>query len=190
MSVNPGFGGQSFIDIALRKIEEARKRIERTGRDIRLEVDGGIKIENIARAASAGADTFVAGSAIFNAKDYKVRDRRHARAVGRRRSRLDLLVVDPVGHRRAVGVDQAALDVLQRLPADLRAPCRRPLCWLSDDWSCSCGRRGLASPSWAVWVLPLVGGLAGWPWIAPLFIALLSHRGPAIRPVGPADAPL
>jgi len=70
MSVNPGFGGQSFIDSALRKIEEARKRIERTGRDIRLEVDGGIKIDNIAQVASAGADTFVAGSAIFNQPDY------------------------------------------------------------------------------------------------------------------------
>ncbi len=70
MSVNPGFGGQSFIDSALRKIEEARKRIERSGRDIRLEVDGGIKADNIARVAAAGADTFVAGSAIFNAKDY------------------------------------------------------------------------------------------------------------------------
>jgi ribulose-phosphate 3-epimerase len=70
MSVNPGFGGQSFIDSALRKIELARKRIEETGRDIRLEVDGGIKVDNIARVASAGADTFVAGSAIFNAKDY------------------------------------------------------------------------------------------------------------------------
>ncbi len=70
MSVNPGFGGQSFIDSALRKIEQARKRIEQSGRDIRLEVDGGIKVDNIARAASAGADTFVAGSAIFGAKDY------------------------------------------------------------------------------------------------------------------------
>jgi ribulose-phosphate 3-epimerase len=70
MSVNPGFGGQSFIDSALRKIEEARRRIERTGRDIRLEVDGGIKVDNIARVASAGADTFVAGSAIFNTPDY------------------------------------------------------------------------------------------------------------------------
>ena len=70
MSVNPGFGGQSFIDSALRKIELARKRIEQSGRDIRLEVDGGIKADNIARVASAGADTFVAGSAIFNAKDY------------------------------------------------------------------------------------------------------------------------
>ena len=70
MSVNPGFGGQAFIDSALRKIEQARKRIEQSGRDIRLEVDGGIKVDNIARAASAGADTFVAGSAIFNAKDY------------------------------------------------------------------------------------------------------------------------
>jgi ribulose-phosphate 3-epimerase len=70
MSVNPGFGGQSFIDSALRKIEQARKLIDRTGRDIRLEVDGGIKADNIARVASAGADTFVAGSAIFGAKDY------------------------------------------------------------------------------------------------------------------------
>ncbi|VTU38253.1 Ribulose-phosphate 3-epimerase [Variovorax sp. PBL-H6] len=70
MSVNPGFGGQSFIDSALRKIELARKRIEASGRDIRLEVDGGIKTDNIARVASAGADTFVAGSAIFNSKSY------------------------------------------------------------------------------------------------------------------------
>ncbi|RYZ12618.1 MAG: ribulose-phosphate 3-epimerase [Comamonadaceae bacterium] len=70
MSVNPGFGGQSFIDSALRKIEQARRRIEASGRDIRLEVDGGIKVDNIARAADAGADTFVAGSAIFNAPDY------------------------------------------------------------------------------------------------------------------------
>ncbi|MGI4777969.1 MAG: ribulose-phosphate 3-epimerase [Janthinobacterium lividum] len=70
MSVNPGFGGQSFIDSALRKIELARKRIERSGRDIRLEVDGGIKGDNIARVASAGADTFVAGSAIFGKSDY------------------------------------------------------------------------------------------------------------------------
>ena len=68
--MNPGFGGQSFIDSALRKIELARKRIEQSGRDIRLEVDGGIKADNIARVASAGADTFVAGSAIFNTKDY------------------------------------------------------------------------------------------------------------------------
>jgi ribulose-phosphate 3-epimerase len=71
MSVNPGFGGQSFIDSALRKIEKARKLIDATGRDIRLEVDGGIKVENIRRVADAGADTFVAGSAIFNQPDYK-----------------------------------------------------------------------------------------------------------------------
>ena len=70
MSVNPGFGGQSFIDSALRKVEQARRRIEQSGRDIRLEVDGGIKVDNVARVASAGADTFVAGSAIFNAPDY------------------------------------------------------------------------------------------------------------------------
>ena len=71
MSVNPGFGGQSFIDSALRKIEKARKLIEQTGRDIRLEVDGGIKVDNIRRVADAGADTFVAGSAIFSQPDYK-----------------------------------------------------------------------------------------------------------------------
>ena len=71
MSVNPGFGGQGFIESALRKIEQARKRIDASGRDIRLEVDGGIKTENIARVAAAGADTFVAGSAIFGQADYK-----------------------------------------------------------------------------------------------------------------------
>jgi ribulose-phosphate 3-epimerase len=71
MSVNPGFGGQSFIDSALRKIEAARRRITASGKDIRLEVDGGIKADNIARVASAGADTFVAGSAIFGRPDYK-----------------------------------------------------------------------------------------------------------------------
>ena len=71
MSVNPGFGGQGFIDSALRKCEAARRIIERSGRDIRLEVDGGIKIDNIRRVADAGADTFVAGSAIFGQPDYK-----------------------------------------------------------------------------------------------------------------------
>ena len=71
MSVNPGFGGQTFIDSALRKIEQARQRIDASGRDIRLEVDGGIKIDNIRAAADAGCDTFVAGSAIFGEKDYR-----------------------------------------------------------------------------------------------------------------------
>ena len=71
MSVNPGFGGQSFIDAALRKIERARRLIDASGRDIRLEVDGGIKVDNIRRVADAGADTFVAGSAIFGQPDYK-----------------------------------------------------------------------------------------------------------------------
>jgi ribulose-phosphate 3-epimerase len=71
MSVNPGFGGQSFIEATLPKIEQARKLIDATGRDIRLEVDGGIKIENIRRVADAGADTFVAGSAIFSQPDYR-----------------------------------------------------------------------------------------------------------------------
>lgn len=71
MSVNPGFGGQSFIDSALRKLEAARKRIDASGRDIRLEIDGGVKPGNIAAVAAAGADTFVAGSAIFGQPDYK-----------------------------------------------------------------------------------------------------------------------
>ncbi|MBX3656333.1 MAG: ribulose-phosphate 3-epimerase [Ramlibacter sp.] len=71
MSVNPGFGGQSFIDSALRKVEAARRRIDASGKDIRLEVDGGIKTDNIARVAAAGADTFVAGSAIFGKPDYQ-----------------------------------------------------------------------------------------------------------------------
>jgi ribulose-phosphate 3-epimerase len=71
MSVNPGFGGQGFIDSALRKIEVARQRISASGKDIRLEVDGGIKADNIRRVADAGADTFVAGSAIFGQPDYK-----------------------------------------------------------------------------------------------------------------------
>jgi ribulose-phosphate 3-epimerase len=71
MSVNPGFGGQSFIDSSLRKIEAVRRRIDASGKDIRLEVDGGIKVNNIARVAAAGADTFVAGSAIFGNPDYR-----------------------------------------------------------------------------------------------------------------------
>lgn len=71
MSVNPGFGGQSFIPSALRKVQQVRKLIEASGRDIRLEVDGGIKVDNIRQVADAGADTFVAGSAIFGKPDYK-----------------------------------------------------------------------------------------------------------------------
>ncbi len=71
MSVNPGFGGQSFIPHTLEKLHQARKIIDSSGKNIRLEVDGGIKVENIAAAAQAGADMFVAGSAIFNQPDYK-----------------------------------------------------------------------------------------------------------------------
>jgi len=67
MSVNPGFGGQAFIPATLDKLREARARIDASGRDIRLEVDGGVKVDNIAEVAAAGADTFVAGSAIFSA---------------------------------------------------------------------------------------------------------------------------
>lgn len=68
MSVNPGFGGQSFIPSTLDKLRQARQRIEASGRDIRLEVDGGVKVDNIAEIARAGADTFVAGSAVFGAR--------------------------------------------------------------------------------------------------------------------------
>jgi len=70
MSVNPGFGGQGFIPSALDKLREVRAKIDASGRDIRLEIDGGVKADNIAEIAAAGADTFVAGSAIFNAPDY------------------------------------------------------------------------------------------------------------------------
>ncbi|HRI17672.1 MAG TPA: ribulose-phosphate 3-epimerase, partial [Burkholderiaceae bacterium] len=71
MSVNPGFGGQAFIPSALKKIERVRRLIDASGRDIRLEVDGGIKVDNIRAAADAGADTFVAGSAVFGQHDYR-----------------------------------------------------------------------------------------------------------------------
>jgi len=81
MSVNPGFGGQAFNPAVLPKVRAARERIARSGRDIRLEVDGGVKVENIAQIARAGADTFVAGSAIFGAGDY-------ARVVAAMRSEL------------------------------------------------------------------------------------------------------
>jgi ribulose-phosphate 3-epimerase len=71
MSVNPGFGGQSFITTTLDKLEQVRKIIDDSGRDIRLEIDGGVKIENIRQIAEAGADTFVAGSAIFGSDNYQ-----------------------------------------------------------------------------------------------------------------------
>lgn len=71
MSVNPGFGGQSFIPSALDKLKVARKLIDDSGYDIRLEIDGGVKVDNIRQIAEAGADTFVAGSAIFNSDDYQ-----------------------------------------------------------------------------------------------------------------------
>ncbi|MEQ5835724.1 ribulose-phosphate 3-epimerase [Marinobacter sp. NFXS9] len=71
MSVNPGFGGQKFIPRTLDKLREARKRIDASGKAVRLEIDGGVKVDNIREIAAAGADTFVAGSAIFNTEDYK-----------------------------------------------------------------------------------------------------------------------
>jgi ribulose-phosphate 3-epimerase len=84
MSVNPGFGGQQFIGSVLPKISAVRKRIQASGRDVWLEVDGGIKGDNIAEVAQAGADTFVAGSAIFGSKDY-------AATIGDMRKRLGVI---------------------------------------------------------------------------------------------------
>ncbi len=72
MSVNPGFGGQSFIPSTLDKLKLVKQRVAESGYDIRIEVDGGVKVDNIAAIAEAGADMFVAGSAIFNQPDYKV----------------------------------------------------------------------------------------------------------------------
>ncbi|SDY60856.1 ribulose-5-phosphate 3-epimerase [Lysobacter sp. yr284] len=82
MSVNPGFGGQSFIPSALDKLRRVRERIDNSGRAIRLEIDGGVKADNIGEIAAAGADTFVAGSAIFNAPDY-------ADVIGRMKAAVD-----------------------------------------------------------------------------------------------------
>lgn len=82
MSVNPGFGGQAFIESSLAKAAEARRRIDAAGREVRLQIDGGVKAENIGQAAAAGADTFVAGSAIFGAEDY-------ADAIGAMRQALE-----------------------------------------------------------------------------------------------------
>ncbi len=86
MSVNPGFGGQAFIDGTLDKLRHARSLIDDSGRDIRLEVDGGVKVDNIGRIAAAGADTFVAGSAIFGSKDYRATIEAMREAIARARS--------------------------------------------------------------------------------------------------------
>jgi ribulose-phosphate 3-epimerase len=82
MSVNPGFGGQKFIPTALRKLREARERIDASGRDVRLEIDGGVKVDNIGEIAQAGADMFVAGSAIFGSKDYAATVKAMRKAIG------------------------------------------------------------------------------------------------------------
>jgi ribulose-phosphate 3-epimerase len=86
MSVNPGFGGQSFIPYVLDKVRIVRQRIDATERDIRLEIDGGVKVDNIAEIAAAGADTFVAGSAIFGSDDYAATIAAMRRNVGGRRT--------------------------------------------------------------------------------------------------------
>jgi ribulose-phosphate 3-epimerase len=86
MSVNPGFGGQAFIEATIGKLETVRRLIDASGRAIRLEVDGGIKVENIGRVATAGADTFVAGSAIFGSSDYAATIRKMRAAIERARA--------------------------------------------------------------------------------------------------------
>ena len=83
MSVNPGFGGQKFIPTALRKLREARERIDASGRNVRLEIDGGVKVDNIGEIARAGADMFVAGSAIFGSKDYAATIKAMRQEIGR-----------------------------------------------------------------------------------------------------------
>src|SRR5215472_8584377 len=99
MSVNPGFAGQQFIPGALRKLADARERIERSGRAVRLEVDGGIKTDNIGAAARAGADTFVAGSAIFGSRDYAQTIREMRRQVGGISGKAKAAAT-PIGDRR------------------------------------------------------------------------------------------
>jgi ribulose-phosphate 3-epimerase len=84
MSVNPGFGGQKFIPTALRKLADVRRRIDSSDRAVRLEIDGGVKVDNIHAAAHAGADTFVAGSAIFGSKDYAQTIRAMREQIGRK----------------------------------------------------------------------------------------------------------
>jgi ribulose-phosphate 3-epimerase len=100
MSVNPGFGGQQFIPTTLRKLADARARIDAAGREVRLEVDGGIKADNIGAAAAAGADTFVAGSAIFSSRDYaeKIRDMR--RQIAGATGKGARAAATPIGVRR------------------------------------------------------------------------------------------
>jgi ribulose-phosphate 3-epimerase len=100
MSVNPGFGGQQFIPTSLRKLGDARARIDASGRDVRLEVDGGIKVDNIAAAAAAGADTFVAGSAIFGSRDYVETIVEMRRQIAGAEKRSGKAGVTPIGRRR------------------------------------------------------------------------------------------
>jgi ribulose-phosphate 3-epimerase len=99
MSVNPGFGGQQFIPTTLRKLTDARARIRAGGREVRLEVDGGIKTDNIGAAAAAGADTFVAGSAIFGSRDYAETIREMRRQIGGVAGRAKAAAT-PIGVRR------------------------------------------------------------------------------------------
>jgi ribulose-phosphate 3-epimerase len=84
MSVNPGFGGQTFIPLVLDKVRAVRERIDSSGREVRLEVDGGVKVDNIGEVARAGADMFVAGSAIFGSKDYRATIAEMRAAIARR----------------------------------------------------------------------------------------------------------
>src|SRR5215472_7572636 len=100
MSVNPGFAGQQFIPTSLRKLADARVRIRASGREVRLEVDGGIKVDNIAAAAAAGADTFVAGSAIFGSRDYAETIAEMRRQIAGAGKKSGTAAVTPIAARR------------------------------------------------------------------------------------------
>ena len=163
MSVNPGFGGQSFIESALRKIEQARRLIDASGRDIRLEVDGGIKVDNIGRVAAAGADTFVAGSAIFGQPDYGA----------------------VIGAMRAALVRKRSSRLLrsERRPVAPKGECRgsRPACAGLDGTNARrVSRRALAPPR-----REGPNGQGG-----SMTLPLYSIPGAALRPAAAEPAPL
>ena len=123
MSVNPGFGGQSFIPTVLPKIRRVRELIDRCGREIRLEVDGGVKIDNIGSIAAAGADTFVAGSAIFGSQDYRA-------------------TIAALRSRRPRNSARSRLIAINRLGADFLSPRLRPRPLRRPrSWPCGHGAR-------------------------------------------------
>ena len=124
MSVNPGFGGQSFIPAALNKLKEARQRIDSSGFDIRLEIDGGVKLDNIFEIASAGADTFVAGSAIFGDEDYCATISAMKSAINQQWPFIPAGLVNLVKHTGlALSFDAANWDIPWTLSTGIQSAC-------------------------------------------------------------------